>query len=503
MTQRLRILAAALFGVGCGPRLGSADGSADGSTASTSDATTGSSTTDGTTSSVPTTTEDPDSSGSSSGEPLDGPGCGVVPTCDRGELLGSMRIESSSQIDDIAGYTSVSGWLEIAGSDLECLDFLACLTSVGRDLHVSDNAQLRSLDGTDALVMIGADDDEKGAVILAHNDALTEVDGFAVLTRIDSLLLSNNAALERVSGFDGLDVIEDVLSIRFHPNLHDLGPLKDLMAMGDECQVTNNPSLCLSEVYAVCGDLEQGGDVGNTQNDDETCLGDAPPGFLPGEGGYGECSVFDQDCPPGEKCTWWANDGGPSWNATRCVAIDPEAVGPGDSCTVVNSGVSGIDSCDIGSMCWNVDPETNTGECVALCIGNENAPYCPHVDAGCSISSSGLGLCLPTCDPLAQDCNPGEGCYGILDMLVCVPDVSGDLGAVGDPCEYFNVCDPGLACVPAQGVPDCEGFSGCCSPWCDIAAPTCPYPEQECVAFFDPADARWGVENIGVCVIPA
>ncbi|MEX1364969.1 MAG: hypothetical protein AB1Z98_17710, partial [Nannocystaceae bacterium] len=32
-----------------------------------------------------------------------------------------------------------------------------------------------------------------------------------------------------------------------------------------------------------------------------------------------QCSLFAQDCPDGEKCMPWANDGGDAWNATICV----------------------------------------------------------------------------------------------------------------------------------------------------------------------------------------
>ena len=500
MRHQARNVAASLFLAACGPVVGTSEGSADGGSDSTSAGTTSASTSADTTTSLPvTTTGDPSSADSSSGEPLDGPGCGVVPTCDRGELVGSMRVESSAQIEDIAGYTSVTGWLEIANSDLECLDFLACLTSVGRDVIVADNPQLRSLDGTDGLTSI---EDGEGAVVISHNDAMTELDGFGGVVRMDSLFIVSNASLEQISGFDSLDVLEGTLAIQFNPNLHDLGPLHHLRGLGDLCSITNNPALCMSEAYAVCGDVEEGGGVGTTVNNDDTCLGDAPPGFLPGVDGYGDCNVWTQDCPPGEKCTWWANDGGNSWTAMRCVPIDPDAVGPGESCMVVNSAVSGIDSCEIGSMCWDVDPETSIGRCVALCLGSENDPQCPHTDSTCSLSGSGLGLCLPDCDPLAQDCDPGAGCYGTNDAVVCMPDVSGDSGALGDPCEYVNVCDPGLACVSANGVPGCTG-SGCCTPWCDIDAPDCPFPEQECVPFFEPADAPWDTGDLGLCLIPA
>src|SRR5690606_7229360 len=41
----------------------------------------------------------------------------------------------------------------------------------------------------------------------------------------------------------------------------------------------------------------------------------------PDTGSTAECDVFAQDCPPGEKCTFWADDGGSSWNALKCVPV--------------------------------------------------------------------------------------------------------------------------------------------------------------------------------------
>ena len=46
------------------------------------------------------------------------------------------------------------------------------------------------------------------------------------------------------------------------------------------------------------------------------------------------CDLWEQDCPEGEKCNPWANDGGASWNALRCVPIDPNPDGVGEPCTV-------------------------------------------------------------------------------------------------------------------------------------------------------------------------
>lgn len=182
-----------------------------------------------------------------------------------------------------------------------------------------------------------------------------------------------------------------------------------------------------------------------------------------------ECDPWVQDCPPGEKCMPWANDGGSSWNATRCSPLSPDPDGVGEPCVVEGSGVSGVDTCDIHAMCWNVDADTNEGTCIALCQGTEAAPEC----AGCSqcfVANGGaLPLCLPQCDPLAQDCGGFGGCYAFADSFVCLPSPGG--GAFGDPCEFDSACPAGQGCQPAQDVPGCERSWGCCTPYCDTADP--------------------------------
>jgi hypothetical protein len=215
------------------------------------------------------------------------------------------------------------------------------------------------------------------------------------------------------------------------------------------------------------------------------------------------CDLWDQDCPPGEKCMPWANDGGNSWNGTRCSPIAPDPGQPGDPCTVEGSGVSGVDSCDVASMCWGVDPETNEGTCVAFCTGSENNPICFDPGTTCSINGEGtLILCLPTCDPLVQDCADGEGCWGVHADFVCAPDASGDDGSYADPCEYLNACDPGLACLPSELVPGCQA-SGCCSPFCHLDQPNnCYGASQACIPWFEPGQSPPGYEHVGVCGIP-
>jgi hypothetical protein len=232
--------------------------------------------------------------------------------------------------------------------------------------------------------------------------------------------------------------------------------------------------------------------------------------LVPPDGGSGEaeCDIWQQDCPAGEKCMPWANNGGNSWNATRCTDVDASPGQVGDECMVEGSGVTGIDDCDVGAMCYYVDPDTNTGTCVGMCQGSQDAPMC---DDGflCSISNNGvLILCRRECDPLLQDCMGSAACLPAngTDGFVCIVDASGEGGAPGDPCEFLNACDPGLFCASAEVVPNCMGSGGCCSEFCDLTDPVpedgCSLMDQLCEAWFEEAAAPPGLEHVGACALP-
>ncbi len=247
--------------------------------------------------------------------------------------------------------------------------------------------------------------------------------------------------------------------------------------------------------------------VGPTDEGDVT-EDEGNPFITPPDGvGNIECDLWADDCPVGTKCMPWANDGGNSWNATRCTPLAEDPHEPGEPCTVEDSPVSGIDDCEARAMCWNVDPETNMGECVAFCSGSEANPICKGACETCPLSGDGvLILCLPMCDPLEQNCGEGQGCYGWSDVFICVPDAGGEAGALLEPCEFTNVCDPGLMCLDSDMVPGCEGASGCCTPFCDaLAEAPCP-PElvgAECVPWFEDGQApRCTMGVVGACMLP-
>jgi hypothetical protein len=219
-------------------------------------------------------------------------------------------------------------------------------------------------------------------------------------------------------------------------------------------------------------------------------------------GGGGECDVFAQDCPDGQKCMPWANDGGSSWNATICTPVDAMPGLVGDDCQAEGGGLSGIDTCDKGLICWFLDPE-NKGTCIDMCEGTPEAPTCPDPGQTCDISNDGVIIvCLDTCNPLVQECPDGQICFfdGV-NEFICDFDASGEEGQYQDPCAYINVCDYGLFCADPMGVPDCDSGDGCCAPYCSIMDPQCPMGTM-CEPWYTEGTAPPGQEDIGACLIP-
>lgn len=246
------------------------------------------------------------------------------------------------------------------------------------------------------------------------------------------------------------------------------------------------------------GDVSDDDGVSFIDPTDPTCGLEGPPEGT--EYHCSECDTFAQDCVEGEKCMPWANDGGSAWNATRCSPIAENPGQLGEACVVEGSAVSGIDTCDIGLMCWDVDPATNEGNCEPLCAGSAENPSCPP-EYSCAISGDGaLALCLFDCDPLLQDCAAGQ-CVPFGDTFGCTPS-TGDV-APGQACAFVADCAATATCLDASFLPECMDTS-CCTMFCDLSSPNpdanCG-PGTECVLWND--EPSPGVNNLGVCVDPS
>jgi hypothetical protein len=155
--------------------------------------------------------------------PLEGPGCGVQPVCDRGTYEGTVTLSDEASMDVIAGYSHITGFLLIRGTELTCLDFLACLESA-RGLSIDDNEHLVNLDGLGALEQV------RFGISISRNAALEDVSGLSSLSKLSSdgddvqlglrgLVIFENPSLEAIAGFDALQSFEGDLSITNNASL--------------------------------------------------------------------------------------------------------------------------------------------------------------------------------------------------------------------------------------------------------------------------------------------
>ncbi|MBZ5708371.1 hypothetical protein [Nannocystis pusilla] len=260
----------------------------------------------------------------------------------------------------------------------------------------------------------------------------------------------------------------------------------------------------------TAGELTTGpGSSATTSGVDASTSGGETTGsfiVIPDGGGcVKECDPWVQDCPSGQKCMPYSGDGDFSWESLKCVEVVSEPDGLYEQCTVVGSGVSGEDSCDVGMICWDV--VDGVGGCVGQCTGSPDAPGCVDPLASCHVAGDGvLTLCLPMCSPLLQDCPGGDDCVPNpqdSSRFLCVFEGE-EQGQVFDPCQFVDECAKGLFCQSPGSAVECDlQASGCCLPFCDTSlANACPGQGQECLPWYEDGEAPPGFENVGTCGLP-
>ena len=219
--------------------------------------------------------------------------------------------------------------------------------------------------------------------------------------------------------------------------------------------------------------------------------------------GVSECDPFAQDCPEGEKCVPYASTA-EEYNANKCVAVLGDTPAGGE-CTYGGS-IEATDDCDQLSHCM---PESNFGPstCTAFCTGTADDPICaPGFD--CLIAYEGsVNLCLPSCDPLLQDCGAGELCTASDGFaFVCVPPER-EARATGESCFGAFECLEGL-CLAAEFLPGCElgedeEALGCCTDFCELDNPDLGCAEElECVPLYEEGAEPPGLASLGICAPP-
>lgn len=222
------------------------------------------------------------------------------------------------------------------------------------------------------------------------------------------------------------------------------------------------------------------------------------------------CSIYTQDCPSGQKCIYVENYCSPgNLIYSDCVPIPDDPAGVGEPCRIIDEA-SALDDCELGTMCWGVDPDTDEGVCRAFCMGSGwDDLYCTNPDETCAISSQGPGVCVPRCNPLELDCARDEVCVPFFGW-VCFGASLDEIGGYGDPCQLTE-CGAGLICLDPSYMPPglpCEGASGCCTEVCDVTDPagdlqcTGAAEGQTCQPWWEEGTAPPGFEHVGACALP-
>lgn len=206
-----------------------------------------------------------------------------------------------------------------------------------------------------------------------------------------------------------------------------------------------------------------------------------------------ECDPGQQDCPAGQKCSPYALVDTCCVDTTQCVPVTG-TLAQGDPCTRADDN----DDCGRGLFCLGVHSGgSGPGTCVALCDVDD--PDSCGADRCVQFNEGVLPLCRPACDPLAQDCPPGQACYAALteQAFTCLTSAfEPGHGAAGEPCATISACQPGLLCTVAADLAACAAEL-CCTPLCPIGSDTCAAP-LTCEHVFD-AVAFPQYAEVGYC----
>jgi len=176
-----------------------------------------------------------------------------VDTCPEEQIWnGDFTIDDVVDIEDLAGYTMVTGYLriEIPNETLtpESLDGLQCLETVGLGLYIH-SPHLPSLFGLSRLAVVGED--------LIISDYTGDLHGMENLTTVGRWLEINNVeAATDLSGLESLVEVGEWLRVFYCDSLQSLSGLDNLQTVPAVILVGNPSITSLDGLDSIEGNLE-------------------------------------------------------------------------------------------------------------------------------------------------------------------------------------------------------------------------------------------------------
>ncbi len=166
---------------------------------------------------------------------------------------GDYYIESSSDIENLNGYTGITGKLAISDSDIKDLSGLENLSSVG-GLSILNNDALTSLKGLENITSID------GGLWFYANPALKSLAELGNITSIEGdISFYYNSALTSLTGLENITSVSGDLYIRDNRALTSLTGLENITSVGGDLTINYNPALTslagLGNITSVGGDL--------------------------------------------------------------------------------------------------------------------------------------------------------------------------------------------------------------------------------------------------------
>jgi len=194
-------------------------------------------------------------------------------------ITGDYYIENVSDLELLKGYTTVTGSL-IIDADVESLEGLDMLTTIGGDLRISWNPHIKNLTGLKSLTSIGGLSitytsltslsgleniiSTGGNLNIWGNNALTSLSGLENLTSVSGDLyigdVNGGNALTNLTGLENLTSVGGNLHIVWNDTLTSLNGLANLTSVGGRLSISGNDALTnlsgLENITSIGGDLE-------------------------------------------------------------------------------------------------------------------------------------------------------------------------------------------------------------------------------------------------------